>query len=418
MKKTIKDYITVLFGTGFSRGVSFLNSIIVARILGPADFGKFSIFFTVMVLTWLFPQAFDATFIRNAAIAESDDEKREYFKMAVIMKIIYSVIAIVISYPLSILLAKYCFQKPGIEWVITLAVISGVFQSFLMTIASIYQEREHFTMFSFFYSFYTVTIFLMLILSVVFGMRPSFNMAIAMYASVSLAIGTVSIYLIFKRKIRNLLPLDTKILNSSFAFGKWIFGTMTLGYLFTRLDLFFLPRYVKFESVGIYFSAQQFILVISVMTGSLSNVFLPKGCKALESRATYARFIKESFIISSAINILVVILIIFAHSIIRVLYGPDYESAGSIMRILLLGYLFSIVYMPFSALFFALGMMKQRFMLEASKFVIALILLFMLVPSYGIWGAAISITITFILNSAVSMIYIKNKVDNHFVSHA
>lgn len=414
MKRTLKDYITVLVGTGFSRGIAFLNSVIVARLLGPEDFGKFSIFFVAMVLTWLIPQAFDSTFVRYAKTAGSSAEKNEFLKISVFLKLVYSAVVLIAAYPLAFFLAGYCFHKPEVKMILVWAMVSGVFQSFLMTIASIFQEKERFTMFSFLYSFYTLSIFAVLMLIKMLASNFALTHVIMAHAAVSIIIGALSLFLLFKRRITALFPLDRKSLTTSFSLGKWILGTTILYYIFQRMDILFLTRYSNFAALGVYGAAQQIVMVISVMTGSVPGVFLPKACNALESKEAFRIFAKESLLIAGLINIPVIVLMIIAPAAIKVLYGNTYGVAGGITRILLAGWIGVIIYAPFGGLFYALNDSKTRFWLEASRFLIAAVLFHILIPSNGMTGAAWAMSITLIINSVISLWVLKNKITCKF----
>ena len=409
MKKTFKDYITVLFGTGFARGIAFLNSIIIARLLGPEEFGKFSIFYVVMILTWLFPGAFDTTFVRYAKTSNSKAEKKDFLKTAVFLKLVYSVLILCSSYPLAYFLANYCFHKPEIQSLLIASMICGVFLSFLKTVASTFQEKERFVEFAGLHAFYTISILCILILLKALRFGFSLKSIIFIYLTISTIIGIVSIRSLFQ-KIGRLFPLNINALKTSFSLGKWIFGIACIYYIFQRIDTLFLARYVKFGSIGIYSVAGQLIMLVSVMTGSLSGVFLPKASRALDSRRAFKVYVKESILGISMINTFVAVLAITAPFCIKILYGNEYILAGSILRILLVGWFISIIYKPFSFLFYTLNDSKTKFLLELLKFFAVIMLLYYLVPLKGIIGAAIAISVALSLNSIISLIILKSKV--------
>lgn len=408
MKKTITDYLTVLLGTGVGRGIAFVNSIIIARTLGKEDFGKFTIFFVVMVLTWIFPQAFDSVFVRYAKTASDENEKNEFLRVSFFLKLLYSVIAIALAYPLSRLLAVVFFGKPEIGIIIVWAIISGVFQAFLMTIASIFQEREHFNIFSILYASYTFSIFTALGLLRLVPALFNLNIVIAVHVIVSIVIGSFSIILLLKRKIKRVWPLNRHCLEKSFALGKWAFGSMVVAFAFARVDTFLLPRYISFDAIGIYGVAQQVTMLISVLAGSLSNVFLPKACASIINKKTIKRYIKESFVLIFVIQASILTLILFAGKVIYVLYGSEYLSAKIVVQILLVGWLFYILFLPFGALFYAFENSKSRFFVDTFRFCVAVVLLFYLIPHYKEIGAAWGMTITHFISGVVGFLVLTN----------
>ncbi len=407
MFRTFKDYLIVLFGTAFSRGLSFLNSVIVARILGPEDFGRFSIFFIVSVLTWIFPQAFDTSYVRFAKTSNSHAEKDKFLRSSIFLKLLYGVFVAVISYPLAMVLATHVFHKPEIKGILIFGLLSGVFQSFLMSIASIFQEKENFTIFAFVYSFYTGLIFVLLLVMVVMQRHFSLANVVLVYFASSVCVGVISLGTLFVKKLKTFMFVNKEFLSKTFSLSKWAFGTNILSSLFPRLDTLFLPRFVEFGLLGIYSAAQQIIMVISVMTGSISSTFLPKACRAVESAKQFAAFRRESLWLAGVINLLVAILFILAPILLPFIFGAQYQLAGRITQILLVGWFVSIFYFPFAGIFYVIDEAPTRFWLEVARFGLAVPLLLFCIPRWGIMGAAIAVSTTLIVNTVLSLVILR-----------
>lgn len=392
MKKSLTDYFTVLMGTGLGRGLAFLNSLIIARVLGKEDFGRFTIFFVVMVLTWIFPQAFDTVFVRYASTASNEKEKTEYLRISFFFKLVYSGLALALAYPLSFLLANVFFEKPEINILIVFAIVSGVFQAFLMTIASIFQAKQKFNFFSVLYVSFTFSVFIGLVILWLGPVPFSLANVIFIYVLISVLIGAFSIILLLNRKIKYILPLNKEFVKKTFALGKWVFGSVVIVFLFARLDTFILPRYISFQKLGIYGIAQQVTMLVSVLSGALSNVFLPKACGSIRESGAFKRYLYESSIIVLAILFFLCLLMFFTGRVIAVLYGQEYLEAQNIVRVLLLGWIFRIIFIPFGALFYAFDDSKLKFYVDLFCFFCAIISLFLLVPSFKELGAAWGMT--------------------------
>lgn len=403
LKKSLLDYIYVLFGNGLSRGVTLVNSIIIARILGPTNFGLFSIFYITMVLTWQLPQAFDITFIRYAKASNCDIEKKEFLKTAIFLKLLFGFVVCSISYPLSYFLANYCFQKPEIHIILTTSIISGVFYSFLMSVASIYQEKGRFDRYAILNNIYTFSILCALVTITMTKLTLSIEIIILIFFIVSIAVGITSIVLLWK-KVGNLFFPNKPILIKSLSLGKWIFGVTSVYVISQRIDILFLTRYFKYEYIGIYSVASQITMIISLLVGSLSAVSFPRACTAVTSKHSFKIFVKESVLVIVAINIFIVILFYAAPFLVTKLFGEEYRMACSILRILLIGWAFTVVYIPFSFLFYAYNNSTTRFILELLKLVVAIVMLNLLIPRYGLIGASVAVSIALTSNAFISLI--------------
>jgi O-antigen/teichoic acid export membrane protein len=401
LSKTVLNYFYVLFGGGFARGVALLNTIIIARMLGPAHFGVFSIFYFIMILTSQLPYAFDIVFVSYAKKVDSVREKNDILKTSVVIKLFYLFLVLLLSYPVSYALAKYCFQKDEIQAFLVTAMLSGGFLTFLMTVASTFQQEERFVWFSSVHAIYTLLIFICVLALKLSHIEFSLKSVIAVYIAVCVIIGTISIVLLCRR-VGNPFILDKAMLSRSLSQGKWMFGVTLSTFLFTRIDILFLTRYLDFESLGIYSVAAQLVSVLSLATGALAGICLPKASIAIRSRESFRLFVRES---SSPILLIeggLALFIVVAQLTVTIMYGSEYALAGSILRILLYGWIFNTIFIPFSFLFYALDDARTRFFLELWKLLIGVFLLYSLVPQYGLKGAAYAMTLALFIYTITS----------------
>ncbi len=408
-KKTITNYIIVIFGIGFNRGIAFINSVLIARILGPGKFGEFAIFQIVMILTWQFAQAFDTTYVRYAKSSTSDHEKGSYLKSTLLMKFIYISAVWIIACPLSFFIAQKVFAKPEVSGHIFKAIICGGFLAFLMTCGSFFQAKEKFGIFSMINASFPVIVACSLVGFFLLKGFLILDVVINIYFYAAIIVGLICIIFLLSRA-GNPLRIEKDFLSKSFNLSKWILGVTIVFFVFQRIDTLFLTRIMKFENIGIYFAATQIVMFVSLLSGPLSNVFLPMASTALESKDALKLYFKESLAAISIVNIFIFILMIFAPVIIQAIFGQEYGPAVTVLRILLAGWVFWIVYQPFSYLFYTLDDSRTRFALESMKLAIGIILLIKLVPLYGITGAALSIAGAFVLNTIFSVVILWKKI--------
>jgi O-antigen/teichoic acid export membrane protein len=408
---TIVDYLWVFLGSGFTRGVALLNTLIIARMLGPSHFGVFSIFYAIMILTWQLPQAFDGVFVTYAKKYDTKSEKDHLLKTSVVLKLFYLILVIFLSYPLSYILAKYCFQKNEVQIPILVAMLCGVCLMFLMTVASIFQEQERFARFASINAFYSVSIFVFLLAIYFIPFRIEFTLqsVIGIYVIVSGIIGFSSMVLLYQR-LGNIFDFDKEVLKTAFAQGKWFFAVVAASCIFSRIDVLFLTAYVDFKNLGIYSVAAQLIMAVDLATGSFAGICLPKAGTAVRSREAFKVFFAESIWAIILIDLGIILFIIIAPHAVIILYGNEYAMAGSLLRVLLYGWIFRVVFVPFSFLFISLGDSRTRFYLELWKLTIGIWLLYLLVPRYGLIGAAYGITLTHFADTLVSIAVLRYRL--------
>ena len=411
--KTLLDYTTVIFGSVFTRGFAFLNSLILARVLGPEQFGIFSIFFTVMILTWQLPQAFDGVFVTFAQRYQDIHRKNEILKTSIFLKIIYFAIVVATSYPFASFLANICFRKAEAFWPVFIALICGVFLMFLMTIASTFQADMKFAKYASVNAVYTVTVFLFLVTYYLLKGSMSLYYVILTYLFIAMIVGSVCLVLL-KRRLKNIFSIDREILKKVFEQGKWVFLVVAASCIFSRLDLLVLPVFLDYAEIGLYAVAVQLILVVDMASGALAGLCLPRAGAAVLSRKAFSAFIKESALIILMIEAGIVILLLTAPFIVSMAYGTEYRYAGTVLRYLLYGWMFHVIMVPFSFLYTAIEDSRTRFTLEIFKLVVGVGLLYALVPRFGMVGSACTVSITLATSSIISAFVLKFRLSKSF----
>jgi O-antigen/teichoic acid export membrane protein len=403
LRKIVTQFLKVATGTTLARGIALANTVIIARMLTPSGYGVFAIFYSIMMLAWLFPQAFDGMFVSLAKKTNDLKLKNEYLKNAIVLKTAYSVLLLILAYPLALLIGKYVFNRNDLVIPIICAFVGGSFIAYLKTIASIYQEAEKYGRFAAMHAIYTFGVLLGLIAFVVSQFEFTLNRILALYLCVSVAIGLVSIGILIN-KTGKVLEFKRDTLFLSFREGKWLFFSVVTYCIFERMDILFLPMFVSNEKIGEYAVAAQLISVIGLATGSMASIFLPKASLAIATKEAFSNFKKESAYGIIIIEIGIMLFFALAPFVVTTLYGSQYYYATKILRILLIGLMGSVPVIPFMFVFLALEETKTRFILELLKLLIGAVLLRLMIPAYGSVGAAYSIAVTLFVSSFLAII--------------
>jgi len=169
------------------------------------------------------------------------------------------------------------------------------------------------------------------------------------------------------------------------------------GFVVTRADLLFVGVFLDSASAGHYMAAVQFSLVFAVVMLAFSSVFAPM-CSEL-FRASEIDRLQSLYRLSTRWALYVTVpfivpLLIAAPDVLGLVYGEEFAIASTALRILLLGQLIQIsVGLVYTLLMMAGG---EVLWLRLSGFAAALgiALPIILVPRFGIVGAAASTMVT------------------------
>ena len=408
--KVLIDYMTVVIGATLTRVVSFLTSVILARQLGPEGFGRFSVFFALLVAFWTSTNFIDSTYVRYSTI-EKHQSKRSYLRNSFAVKLFSCLLLIISAYPVAKLLSKYVFAKPELELEILISIFSGAALSLVSLRAAIYQANENFTYFTFLnFIFYFMTFVILLILF--FGeIDLNIKAVYGVYFVSALTIAAVSFIGIYK--LSKPILIEKFILYEILSFSKWLIAANLTYIIFQRLDLLILARYGKMNDLGQYGVALRLTVIASLLTGSISAPLLPRATRTRDSIISLKSYFKHAFLISGLISLVIGILWFFIPIIVKIFFGEAYTPAIYLAKILLLGSIFVAIYTPLSQLFLAEDNPKKMFFLGLIKLSGILGVGLLLIPHYGAIGAAYTVA----FSELITMLYVfvilrtsKNKI--------
>jgi O-antigen/teichoic acid export membrane protein len=382
--KVFRNYIVLILGSGATRLISFATSVILARQLGPEGFGEFSVFFALMVAFWTGTTFIDSTYVRYANT--NLQERESYLRGSYVLKSAFCLLLAALAYPLTWVLSHYIFQKPELELPIFIAVLCGAALQLLSMRAAVYQATEDFYRFAGLNALFYVLVFALLLV-LLFGKIPlNTTLVYNIYLIVALLIGTLSFLKLYK--LSKPLHLERAVLSRILSFAKWLFAANLTYMVFQRLDVLILARYVNLEALGQYGAALRIAAIASLMTGTLSALLLPRASHTRNSPPALKHYLKQTALISLTLVFIITILWFIVPIVVYELFGNVYKQAIPLARIILIGTAFVALYTPLSQLFLADDNPKKMFYLGLVKLNTILWLALLLVPSFGVWGAA------------------------------
>ena len=205
--------------------------------------------------------------------------------------------------------------------------------------------------------------------------------------------------------LRHELSIDFRKLRSLLGYGGWVTISSILGPLLAYLDRFVIGSMVSMSAVGYYSVPSEAMTRISVIPGSLSSTTFPAFSSLEAASATgkieelCVRSVKALVLI---LGILVVLVMIFARTILQVWLGSEFAAKGTVvLQILAAGALAnSLAMIPYGMLQ-AMGRPDLPAKFHLFEFPIYLALLWVLTERLGVTGAAIAWTFRSSLDAAL-----------------
>ena len=229
------------------------------------------------------------------------------------------------------------------------------------------------------------------------------NKYIIIYTS---SLGILTIMLYSKLGIKYKFMSNKNLIIKEFKFGIAIYLATLFIYLNYRLDQFLIKNMLNETQMGIYSIAVAlaellFLIPGSVGTAVLGRLYNIEDNSTNERKDTISLTVKYTFYICVIIGIIGIMMT----PLITFVYGEEYSGAKIPTIILFIGIIFASIGKVSSSYFQSIGNTKTHLIITASTFFANLILNLILIPIYGIAGAAIASTIAYIFYGIAYIIF-------------
>jgi O-antigen/teichoic acid export membrane protein len=162
-----------------------------------------------------------------------------------------------------------------------------------------------------------------------------------------------------------------------------------------RLVLWIIAFYMSSESVGLFALAFGITQLLSMLSNPLSQVLFPViwADDAKKHLKTYILFCRAHFSILLVISFVGIVVTPF---VLPIVYGVDFYSSILPLQIMFIPAIFSCQTKIFTGILFAENKVKIYLFSALAGLVVTLALNFTLIPTFGIEGAAIASSLSFI----------------------
>lgn len=413
ISKTLKDVQWSFVSLATASLSHLLLRIVLGRELGPDGLGIYTLVFTI----YLFGMQFAAFGIGSALIkyvAEFSDEKhlvKEYFSSGLLGALVIGTLIAILLYIISDFVAVSIFhvQEMGdyLKYVsfclpfiaiqkIVLGTLVGLRKMKIDALINIIQNTFIFAL----------SVYLVLFLD------TNVKGAVLGFVVPTIFVSLLSIFFV---KENFLIPshifIDT--FREIIWFGFYFVLGNSIAMVNTQIDSLMVGHFLDTTNVGIYAVAAIIVQGISLIPNSVHKAVAPSIAYQYgksEYSGTINLIEKTMFRVFVIVLLISLVLVIFGKSLILLLFTSDFIYSYSPLLILMVGYL---IYAPVHSVDCALlSIGKVNIIYKIALFCGFLNILcnVILIPKYGINGAALATTISIILLCMLKLYFIKKYV--------
>jgi O-antigen/teichoic acid export membrane protein len=396
-RKSLADYAVTVGARGGNRLCMLVVTILLARTLGPVDFGLYSLFFGIYVVLFQAFSGINIAYVRE--VKSGDREEPEALRMSLYLQAIISALVLVAAWPASKLLGSILDTEPTGH--LFIGFITGGLIGIYAVWFGYFQARGSFIKLGLATLLFNVLILLFVVLVILSGREMPLDLIVYAYLAASIALALAGGYTLLKK------TKHTKISGKSFSqFSQMAvlnITVTTLYFLYRYIDVYFIQYYLSAADVGVYSSAMKTSMLLSILVGALPTVLLPKAVASMKSWEHTLTYLRKSYLLASGIAVLFGVFWAISPMLLDLLFGDEYSGGGEVLRWLVVGWALNVFYIPIAQIFYGLNKVKWRLFLELAKLTLTVIGMIYLIPIHGILGAAYAIALAILCTLLMSI---------------
>jgi O-antigen/teichoic acid export membrane protein len=413
LKRFIRDTGWAFASLAIAAVVQFILRIFLAKYFGPADLGLYTLAFTVYSFG-LIASCFGTDIGVTKYVAEAGGNSNRINLLVtsgISISFVSGSIMGLILYLASPYISIYFFKMPELTALLRIVSFAYPFIGLEKTTLGFLNGVRRMRFFAFINIFQNILVIVMTIIFALTGHDIK-------YAIIGLVIPVALISLIGLFYIRKSLswPKMTEWLPAIkmlLAFGFYVVLANSLGTIQTYTDSTLLGYFMKDVDVGLYAVAGVLVLAVrlpsqavQVITGPMIASYWGKNeigkieyliNKCMNYSAFYA--ISVAFVLG-----------FLSHDLIVLFFGKDFVDAASPFQILLVGAVFPAIGTSIGSALANTAYVKITFRITGIAVLLNIILNIILIPKFGIIGAALATSTTMTVSSLIHLYFIQRLI--------
>ncbi len=384
--------IWMVFGRLLERSIGLISTIIVARILSPDDFGLVAMATSLMAVLEVI-----GAFSLDSAIIQNSKSNRSHYDTAWTINLIYAfgtaLVLSLLAYP-----AATFYSEPrliGVMFALAIAaLINGLGNIGVVEFRKELDFRKEFT-------FRLINRLILFVTTVTAAVVFRNYWALVIGMVLGAALGVTTSYIVHNFRPR----LSLAVWREMFKFSKWMILGSISNFIYHRSADFFVAKVVGAKGLGLYSISYEFAnLAGSEIAAPLNRALLPGYSKLKES----AQDLKRSFLQVTSVLALVCFpaaigIGFVADELVALLLGAQWGESAQLIRVIALAAAINVLQNNCNVVYIALGTPKTNTLIVFAGAMLMLGSMGVLVPQFGVMGAAYSAIVTAALSTPLNL---------------
>ncbi|HSD62903.1 MAG TPA: oligosaccharide flippase family protein [Ignavibacteriaceae bacterium] len=398
-------------GNLFVRSVSFILLPLYSNLINTSEFGDYALIMSLYAIISVLYYSGLQSALSKFYLEENDDYKRKKIFSTILNAItITGLFLTIIIFFAAGWISRILTNSLSYTELIRLIFVALFFESIAFIIIHLLRTQEFPRKVVIYSSFSAVFNFILNIYLVYYLREGIYGIILAQL------ITSVFLFVILLPVLREnyIRIFDSAQLKIIYVFALPLIMSGVLSYSVDVIDRFIIDHFLGISEVGIYSFSYRIALIMNVFVLSLRSAWTPYSIK-LYNEGNYTAEFGKSFtkILSAGLLIFLVVSMFIDdlfnfHSGSFYLFDPAYRSGIKIIPVILISYLFSAIVTYYSVYPYITGKSIHFLMSDLTALIINIILNFILIPIYGIMGAAYATLFSY-FGAAVYLLLISGK---------
>lgn len=399
----------LFLGNSMSTALLAVTSIIVVRILGPSNYGLYSISLIIpSYLSTLFIYSIPWASVRFPAKYKAEgliERSHSFLSSMVLVQLITSIVAVLVMIPLSSFFSSTILGRPSLAVLIPIALFSVVGQALFYTSTSGFQGLEDMRSSSLLQVLQATTKLVVSVLLILTGFE--ITGAVIGYGASYLVSGIIGLILILSMKRESISNKWTHDLKQAFIYSAPILPSVLVSGLAGVYQITLLSNYVSSDDIGGYGATLSILAVMALITYPVTSALFPLFSKVSSNNVRLAQIYSASIrYISILIVPAIVFLILFSSQILLVIFGKEFVFGYGMLIGLALTFVFvGLGELSWPSLLSGSGKTKAYFSISLLGSVATVIVSTFGVFYFGVYGVIIGTITGKLVSCLVSLIY-------------
>ena len=389
-KKVVSGGIWVFALRFTSRGLGFVRTIILARLLAPSDFGLLGIAMLAIATLETFSQTgFQAALIQKKENVDS------YLDTAWTVSAIRGIVLFLILFLFAPVVAKF-FNSPQATLVIKVIAVSTLLSGFRNIGIIFFQKDLEFNK-QFTYEFSAALTDVAISISLAFILRNVW--ALVWGGLAGHFIRFIMSYIL--RPYRPHVSFKKSEFKELFGFGKWVLGSSILGFLIIQGDDIFVGKMLGVTALGLY---QMAYLISNLPATEITHVISQVTFPAYSKLQYNLQRLREAYLDTLQLTAFVSMpiaggIFVLAPDFTGIFLGEKWMLMVPAIQVLVLAGLVRSIAATTGPIFYGVGRPRIDTIWQVIRMIVLIALIYPFTMRWGILGASIAVLFSILVST-------------------